>query len=363
MSSNKIYLYISDIAAYIGRNPYDYVTPFERLWKRCDAVGYSKALEASNNHVTMNTLELTKLQQEESQLKGDLENKKITKRQFVIKAKQIEATKTKVESSIKDVSQCIDDIDLTQKQKLEKAIGTNVVAEIQQANIETDDKRVKVNQIIQDLNIEQDKLQDLVKQAESFINKSHGTIKEDDAIKMYEEKFKVKLDTSQQFYKKKLDLPNSSYEWYVCGKMDGIYHNTDDEKKSYIVEVKNRTKGFFSTLRDYEAVQIQLYTWMLNFEKAQLVEKYKNKLRITAIQAQPEYVSDILEHLKIFIHNFESKFLAHPSTMEDYVMCHTDEKKLFLKKMYLEDIYSSVAQKIVNETDDEKCLINSDELD
>ena len=32
----KVFLYPSDIAAYIGQNQYDFVTTFERLWKRCD---------------------------------------------------------------------------------------------------------------------------------------------------------------------------------------------------------------------------------------------------------------------------------------------------------------------------------------
>ena len=47
----KIFLYTSDVAAYIGKNPYDVVTPFERLWKRCDATGYTIALERSKDLV------------------------------------------------------------------------------------------------------------------------------------------------------------------------------------------------------------------------------------------------------------------------------------------------------------------------
>ena len=36
MNKQKVFLYTSDIASYIGQNKWDYVTPFERLCKRCD---------------------------------------------------------------------------------------------------------------------------------------------------------------------------------------------------------------------------------------------------------------------------------------------------------------------------------------
>ena len=40
----KLFLFTSDIAAFIGQNEYDFVTPFERLWKRCDPDGYNKII-------------------------------------------------------------------------------------------------------------------------------------------------------------------------------------------------------------------------------------------------------------------------------------------------------------------------------
>ena len=45
----KVFLYPSDIAAYIGQNQYDFVTPFERLWKRCDTESYTDIINKSKS--------------------------------------------------------------------------------------------------------------------------------------------------------------------------------------------------------------------------------------------------------------------------------------------------------------------------
>ena len=40
MNPENVFLNSSDIAAFIGQNKWDIVTPFERLWKKCDKSGY-----------------------------------------------------------------------------------------------------------------------------------------------------------------------------------------------------------------------------------------------------------------------------------------------------------------------------------
>ena len=47
MNKQKVFLYTSEIASYIGQNKWDYVTPFERLWKRCDKDNYNFILETT----------------------------------------------------------------------------------------------------------------------------------------------------------------------------------------------------------------------------------------------------------------------------------------------------------------------------
>ena len=45
----KVFLYISEIAAYVGQNKYDSVTPFTRVWKRCDSQFYNESINASKS--------------------------------------------------------------------------------------------------------------------------------------------------------------------------------------------------------------------------------------------------------------------------------------------------------------------------
>jgi hypothetical protein len=147
----------------------------------------------------------------------------------------------------------IDKIDLTQEQRLKKQLGDDNINLVKSESIETDDKRKNIKEAKENLSISDEKKKVLLKESESFINKTHGTLKEDSAIEIYEKRFDVKLDTSQEFFKKQISTINSkNFDWYIGGRLDGVYIDKENPKNSYIIEVKNRTRGFFSALRDYE---------------------------------------------------------------------------------------------------------------
>ena len=331
----KIYINTSDISSYIGQNYFDFVTPFERIWKKCDLETYQKLLDQLNEEIIETEHELTYLEIEEKKCEDELLNKKITKRQYSIKMNKI--TKQKEESNEKVVvlKDRIDEIDLTHKQQLEKLIGNENIINMESKNIETTDKKIKMNEILENLDVSDKKLNMLKKTAESYLNKTHGTLKEDTAIEMYENKYNVKLDTSQQFNKRYLKeiSKSSKFDWYICGKVDGLFIQTEEPYKSYIVEVKNRVRSFFSTVRDYENTQIQLYMWMLDINYAKLVEKYNNKIKITEIEKDEMYINDIFDSLKLFIEIFEKKFLQNNELKIQYTKKEFDDKKTFLKKV------------------------------
>jgi hypothetical protein len=362
-SKNKIYLYISDIASFIGQNHWDYVLPFERLWKRVDETGYTESLAYVKSQMERKQVELVDLERERLAVDHDLDTKKITKRQHTIAINKLSETQKKVEHLIGGMEEKIDDIDLTQQQKLEKAIGKDIVTQIQNAAVETEAKREQVVTALDTLEVSHKQLSNLKRHADSFINKTHGTIKEDTALSMYESKYKVKLDTSQQFFKTNLQTAsqNSVYNWFVCGKMDGLYIDPAAPKNNYVVEIKNRTRGFFSTLRDYEKTQIQLYMLLTGFQQAQLVERYQNNLRVTQIFRDNNYINDILEYLEIFIHHFETGFLDNETAKHDFVLLDPEAKRGFLKRLYLNDINHRINQKILNSNDLDECITSDDE--
>jgi hypothetical protein len=359
----KIFIYISDIAAYIGQNNYDFVTPFERLWKRCDTNNYKEIITSNKNDLVNLQLELKTLENDKILLEDDLNSKRITKRQYNLLVKKKDSEIKKEVDKIEDLETKIDNIDLNQEQRLTKVIGKENIDTIQSDKVETSDKKENINTLLENMNISEDKRKILKKETESFINKAHGTLKEDSAIKMFEKRFDITLDTSQTFYKHRLKISdNSKYDWYIGGKMDGIYKDEKKEKESYIVEVKNRMRGFFTSLRDYEKTQIHIYMYLLEIPLSKLVEKYENKIRITTIYQDNEYLKDILEYLNIFILNFEKDFLDNTQTKIKYVSSDTYNKQKILQNLYLNKINKKINQKIDEMiSEDEECLI--DDLD
>lgn len=362
----KIFLFASEIAAFIGQNKWDYITPFERVWKKCDKENYQTII--NDNLIQMQTIKehIEVLDKSKNELLQQLEKGEITNRQYTLRFNKVNKIHEEKQKEIEEIETKVDDINLTQQQKLEKYLGTDIIQHIGDKNVETDKKRDAVNEVISNLDIKDDKRLDGIKQhAESFINKTHGTLKEDDAIAIYEKKFGVKLDTSQQFHKKYLEeiSKNSKYDWYICGKVDGLYINNVDTSKNYIVEIKNRTRGFFNSLRDYEKTQIQLYIWMLNVPISKLVEKHESKIRITEVYKDKTWINNLLENLEIFINAFENKFLTDEKLKQSYTMSNKEQKQSILKRLYLNPIQKYITEKInkkLNITESDEISVKCD---
>ena len=355
--SIKAFIFASDIAAFIGQNHYDYVSCFERLWKKCDP-DYDNIIDRINKENNEKKRNIVQLNENKKELQKDLDNKKITKSNYTIKLKNIEQEEKIIIESIEKVQENVDNIVLTQREKLEKVVGKDFIDKVESKTLETNEKKSQASDLIEHIDMK-DKIK-IKNEMVSFINKTHGTLKEDDAIKMYEKKFKVKLDTTQVFHKKEIKLSNV-FKWYIGGKVDGLYIDQNDNNNSYLVEVKNRTKSFFNVLRDYEKTQIQMYLYMLNMETAKLVEKYNNKIRITIVYKDQQYINDTLEYLNIFITNFENKFINDFEAKMYFVNNERSVKEQFIKKMYLNEINIRFNEKLnINKSTEEFLL---DDLD
>jgi hypothetical protein len=363
---NKIYLFTSDIAAFIGQNSYDFVTPFERLWKRYDSECYNKIINSSKTELLNKRLQTEQLHLGQKSLQDDLDNKIITKRQYTLRFNKLQREIDELKKSGESLETRIDKIDLTQEQRLKKQLGDDNISLVKSESIETDDKRKNIIEAIKNLTISDEKKKVLLKESESFINKTHGTLKEDSAIEIYEKRFDVKLDTSQEFFKKQISTINSkNFDWYIGGRLDGLYIDKENPKNSYIIEVKNRTRGFFSTLRDYEKTQIHIYMYMLSIPVAKLVEKYKDKIRITVIHQDDDYLNDILEYLHIFANGFENKFLNDIDMKNKFVSSDESGKQIMIRKLYLNEINQVINKRLQKQLqddldDDDSCLINDD---
>lgn len=358
----NIFLNISDIASFIGQNKWDYITPFERLWKKYDA-DYNTCLSEFNNQLNNMKTELIVIENDKRILEEELSSKKITKRQYTKMLKELDSKSNTMTSSIDTITSKIESVSLSQSEKIEKNLGKDIIKTIENASKETTDKRKIVNDAIEKLDkdgkLKKEDKQELLKQTESFINKTHGTLKEDSAIKIYENQYNVILDTSQQYFKYLLKR-TPEYTWYIGGKMDGIYIDDNNIHNNYIVEVKNRTKGFFSSLRDYEKTQMQLYMLLTGFKTTKLVEKYNKQIRVTDVSIDQEYINDILEYMNIFVKKMV-QFLNNMQMKIKYFDMNENEKKKFLKELYLDEIEKireEKAQRKIVQMEEEECLLS-----
>ena len=247
MEHQSVFLNCSDIASFIGQNKWDYVTPFVKLWKKVDKENYHLCEEKTKNNDKIVIVD--KVKELQTTLGDDFVNKIITSKNSIVE-------------DIKESYALIEKID----------------------------------------NIDENKKQELKNNVESLINTNFGTNNECGALDLYEMKFNVKLDKTQQ-YKKIQCHVSDKYTWYIGGKVDGIMKNDK------IVEVKTRTRCFFKDVRDYENTQMQMYMNMYNINKTDLVEFLPNnkiKIKITTIPKDNIYIYNILNKIKIFINYFEN---------------------------------------------------------
>lgn len=103
-----------------------------------------------------------------------------------------------------------------------------------------------------------------------MIYTTHGTRSEDTTADLDESK----LFCDEKFYSFKIgSIEGTTYE--IVGRIDRYQENEDGTKT--LVEIKNRTRGLFKKVRDYEMVQVQTYLHMLGLNKARLVEQFNNE--------------------------------------------------------------------------------------
>lgn len=274
----SVYLNCSDIASFIGQNKWDYVTPFIRLWKRVDKENYHICEEKSKNN---------------------------------------------------DKAPIVDKVT-----ELQKTLGDEVIQKIKTAKDKQDIKESQI--LIESLeNIDDEKKHELKNNIESLINTSFGTNNECGALELYEIKYNVTLNKSQQ-YKKIECHETDDYIWYIGGKVDGLLNNDK------IVEVKTRTRCFFKDVRDYENTQMQMYMNMYNINKTDLVEylpQNKIKIKVTTINKDLIYINKILKKIQVFIENFEQFIKSPIDEKYNFYIMKDNDKKEFLSKLYIDKMY------------------------
>lgn len=214
-----INLYASQIASFIGKNPY---TPsikiFLKLWKTYFM---------------------------------DLQDVK-------------ESEKKKVKS--------LDKSDKDHIKKYEKKLDADLIKNIESIckktnkNIELKKEQKKLMENIKGL----DKLSDfekkeLNKSVEGMFNKSFGTRKEVNAFEYYKDN--ISNEIIKNIQQKNVEVfTYKGYQLNIIGKLDAM------KLDGTIIEIKNRMYKLFDEIREYEWIQIQTYLFLYKLSKGEIVE-------------------------------------------------------------------------------------------
>lgn len=211
-----------------------------------------------------------------------------------------EISKFKIQNDFEKIKDISKKHNINVQSELTKCLNTKNITDLTQHKTEILDK-------VKDLSEKDKKIIQ-----ESILNVSHtnfGIKNENDALKIYQEHTKTNIMKDDK-YKIKNIYSCPDYDILIGGKIDGI--NIDDGS---IVEIKNRMKKLFNTLRSYEKVQLMCYLYIFGAAKGFLVEALKNKtgtnIGIIECTYDNEYMQTIIVDLKNFITFYRSFMNNH----------------------------------------------------
>lgn len=120
---------------------------------------------------------------------------------------------------------------------------------------------------------------------------THGTRSEDKTAVKVEVDTGATLVRDNAFYNLAV-LEMDDVQYVITGKVDRIEVGSDGSRT--LVEIKNRTRGFFRSLREYENVQVQVYLQMLGLTKAKLIEQYNSATNTIEVDRDEELWANVI---------------------------------------------------------------------
>lgn len=124
----------------------------------------------------------------------------------------------------------------------------------------------------------------------SKIRCEFGNKQEESALTNYESTKQVKVNNRNDTFYKKPIYSCSEFKISLGGRVDGIKEDT-------VVEVKNRIRKFFDPLPLYDVTQLQIYLFLTDLKKGELVEQLKFEeceMKSTPIEYDESFIKDIL---------------------------------------------------------------------
>lgn len=279
----KYFLYSSQLAAFIGRNPHNNACRvFNKLYEKYfdDKI---KSYKLENEIKERNVGDTAKLRNISNKI-GDskllIKVDDICKRNFSTQSMQKERT------------------ELIKQLETNKDLG------------EEDKKEIK-------------------KAVEGYTNKKFGTIREVSALDVYKDKFNCEVITKiQQRSKKILEL--DGHELWLISKLDGM------KMDGTVIEIKNRIYKLFEEVREYEWMQVQAYLQVYGLSKAELVEYLKigdGEMKVNFIEKDVKYWDDVIKKEMQYYFCVFLKIIENEKKMKKYMGLAETEQNEYIKSM------------------------------
>lgn len=186
-----------------------------------------------------------------------------------------------------------------------------------------------ITKLEKDGRLDEDDKKEIKKTLEGYTNKRFGTIREGDAVEIYKEKFECEVITKINGREKKI-LELGDTELWLKSRLDGM--RTDGT----VVEIKNRIYKIFEEVKEYEWIQVQAYLRVYGLKDAHLVEYLKNgtgEMKMNHIERDDRYWEEVMEgemrdYLGVFL-----RIIRNEKRFTKYKSLSENEQNEYIKKM------------------------------
>jgi hypothetical protein len=352
----EITLFGSSIAGLIGRNPYTtFAEEFEKLFKKHDKTLFGEiqnSQESKKKQVFEEHNQFIRNVQQASYrstcisdvAKGHELVSGTTKDlldQAETKVKQLESENKVVHQKADLVIQqkVLQDAELAKE--VAQASSVEEKLEILQARGVQDDDIITVQLEIQESRDKvkesessMEKMTMLHQGAISMVNTRFGITHENNTLQVFQDRYKLPVTTPKKIFKRVL-YEDPQLRVVLAGKVDGLIEEPCVNEKPCLVEIKNRVKGFFKNLVDYEKVQIMTYMFICEMEQCYLIQTVKgsNDTNID-VNLYPfdnswfhTFTNDVVKFGKAYV-----SFVTDPRNIRAYNECQTTKEKTILLK-------------------------------
>jgi len=198
-------------------------------------------------------------------------------------------------------------------------------------NLSTTNLQKERNDLLKQLEtkLDEEDKKEIEKAMVGYTNKKFGTIREVNALDIYKEKFNCDVITKIQQRSKKILEINGNELWLIS-RLDGM------KMDGTVVEIKNRIYRLFEEVREYEWMQVQAYLQVYGLPKAELVEYLncgKGEMKVNMIEKDDKYWEDVLKKELQYYFNVFLGLVGNEKKMKKYMILGETEQNEMIKKM------------------------------